>query len=138
MTSVRTRCDTSEVDRDLYRISRGPNWRTHLRLDQVLIEQFQATQMAVHVVTGSLKASGLPHAHGEPGGGWTGSITYGGAILNFAPVPGPARNPGQYAIYEFEKPYDEGLDHNWMTGAHLESFEHRYADVIAEWMEEGL
>ncbi len=136
--AIRTRCDTGEADRDLFRISRGPNWRTHLRFDQVLVEQFQATQMAVHVVTGSLKATGVPEARGGRDGGWTGDITYGGSILHFAPTPGPARNAGHYAIFEFEKPYDEGFDHNWITGAHLEAFEGRYADVITDWMAEDL
>jgi len=128
--------DRSEADRDLYRVRQGPSGFTHRRLDGVLLSQFQATQMVIHVVTGSLKASGSPDSRGGADGEWEGDITYGGE-LNFAPSPGPARRASNYAIFEFEKPHDEHYDHNWIRAAALKDRRDEYADVLLDWLAEG-
>ncbi len=137
MTYVRfeldIKVDKSEVERELFRLSRGPTWFTHKRLDQVLLDQFLLTQAAVHVLTGSLKASGAPSTSMDRDGDWQGEISYGGT-LNYFPSPGPPRNPGRYAIFEFEKELDEEYDHNWLRAGHVEDHEHRYADVLADWL----
>jgi hypothetical protein len=131
---VEVSCDTSQVDHDLNRIGRGPDTAAHLRFDQVLTGQFQTTQAVIHVWTGSLRASGHHEGSARPGGGWKGEIVYGGATLRTAPDPGPARNPGQYAVYEFRKPFDAEYNHDWVDAAYLVHRSTEFADVVTAWM----
>lgn len=84
--------DTSDVDRELDRLERLDR-RTILALDAVLTGQYAATQVAVHIETGSLKTSGR-HDSNADRHTWRGEIVYGG------PAPGAVNNPVDYAIYE--------------------------------------
>jgi hypothetical protein len=132
---IRITCDTDEVDRDLNRIVRGPGRAAHLRFDQILSQQFGKTQLAVHVITGSLKLSGSQESRGRREGGWRGEIVYGG---DFSPPsslqPGPPRNPGLYAGYEF----DRGATHNWQRAARLVDDEGDYAKAVTDWMRDDI
>lgn len=135
---VSVTCDDDEVQRDLSRIGRGPTPSAHLRFDQILTSQFQRTQFVVHVITGSLRASGIHESHSPKGHGWEGKIAYGGPLLYSAADPGPPRNPGRYAIYEFTKATDETYDHNWIRAADLDRRSGAYAEAITSWMRDEL
>lgn len=63
------------------------------RLEQVLVQQFAATDAQVHVDTGSLRASGEVDSD-YAAGRWQGQVSYGG------PSPGFENDPVDYAGYE--------------------------------------
>jgi len=132
---IRIDVDTSEVDRDLLRVGEGPDMRHRRRFDATLTKQFQDTQLRVHVITGSLKASGRFRSNGRLGGGWEGTIVYGQWPLASAPVPGPPRNPMHYARYEYEKPTDERYDHNFFRG--ILDGDDGYVDTILDFLRGG-
>ena len=135
---VRVECDLSEVDRDLARISRGPNAVARKKFDAILTGQFLETQVVIHRITGSLAASGHHDSTPAPGDTWEGFISYGGSEFHRAVTPGPARNPGEYAEYEFEKPFDERYNHNWIDAARLDDTSSQYAEAITDWMRRGI
>jgi len=85
--------DISDAMRALDHLDHPPDLGTTLRLEAVLTAQFQATQQYVHVITGSLKASGKLHS-GTRDGIWTGEISYGGE------APGSPHDPVRYAELE--------------------------------------
>ncbi len=126
---VHVTCDTSEVDHDLDRILRGPSMACHKAFAGALAAQFQETQARVHVVTGSLKASGDHDVvQGSPHD-WEGFIRYGPATER-VPVPGPARNAAEYAIFEQEK----SDFHNYMFELEEGFGRELYVDAIRSWM----
>ncbi len=128
--SVQIHVDTSDADRELRRLADGPDRRHLLALDTILTAQFLDTQYRVHVITGSLKASGRHDSRGDRTR-WEGEISYGGP-LGRVPIPGPANNPVRYARYEFGKPFDEGYDHNFLRGVLDQHWP--YAEAIVAWM----
>lgn len=129
-TRVTVHVDTSEVMRDLRRIEDGPDRRHHRRFDSILTRQFQDTQVRVHVITGSLRASGQHNSSARRNGGWSGEIVYGGTLRGAA-IPGPPADPVKYARYEYTKAFDETYDHNFFRGILDDD---SYASVITDWM----
>jgi hypothetical protein len=127
---MRVSVDTSEVRRDLRRVDDGPDRRHLRRFESILTRQFQQTQIRVHVITGSLRASGRHDSETRRNGGWKGAITYGGGLVRTA-NPGPPANPVKYAKYEYTKPFDEGYDHNFFRDILRDD---DYADVILDWL----
>jgi len=86
---------TNDVEKEVDRLSDGPTLEDLLEFERVLIQQYRATQAAVHVQTRSLKSSGKM-ASSHRGNTWEGEITYGG------PSEG-IHNPVDYAEYERER-----------------------------------
>ncbi len=91
--SLHIHVDTDPVDRELNRLAAGPTPVDIRRFSAVLTAQFQHTQQRVHIITGSLRASGKEDA-GETEHGWEGQISYGG------PAPGFRHDPVKYADEE--------------------------------------
>ncbi len=88
----------------------GPGPETLAALDVTLQAGYAQTQVAVHVITGSLKASGRTEVEYEPGSEvWQGDIVYGG------PSPGSVNNPVEYAEYERAR----GGSHNYFANLPL-------------------
>jgi hypothetical protein len=69
--------DSSDYDELLDDLEHQPNVRTVLALEATLSAAFAATQAAVQVQTGRLRASGRVDSSVE-NGHWQGTITYGG------------------------------------------------------------
>ncbi len=101
--SVKITVDISDVMRELRRVEDGPDTATDLRLDGALTAVFQETQAIVHVITGSLRASGT-HESGRGRHTWDGQISYGGAS------PRSVFDPVRYADYERQR----GGHHDFM------------------------
>lgn len=93
------------IEDELERLIAGPSAADLLAFEGVLTSQFQATQQAVHVITGSLKSSGRVSSSNSQSK-WEGTISYGG------PSTG-VHNPVKYAEYEREK---DGL-HDFLAPA---------------------
>jgi hypothetical protein len=119
--SVQIRTDFSEVDRELRRLGDGPDTRTDLLFDAALTAIFQETQRVVHVITGSLKGSGLPDSD-RGRDTWTGEISYGGAS------PGRVHDPVRYA--QFER--DRGGWHDFM--APVQHTDHAYIEAMLSFL----
>lgn len=86
----------------------GPGIETLLALQSVLASGFAETQALVHVVTGSLKASGRMRTDVFDDE-WRGEITYGGV------APGAVKGIVTYAKKEFNR----GEDHDAMRNLDL-------------------
>jgi len=86
----------------------GPGIETTFALGAVLAAGFAETQELVHVVTGSLQASGRMGTKTNDDS-WEGEITYGGS------APGFPHNPVTYAKKEFGK----GEEHDAMRNLDL-------------------
>jgi hypothetical protein len=76
MIGYHVEVDTSDADSELDRLRHGPDQRCVIDLESVLAEQFAATQMFVHIITGSLRDSGQFDGR-KRGPEWTGEIVYG-------------------------------------------------------------
>lgn len=88
---VRTHVDDHEAQQELARL--GSLNRVAYHLESLLSRQFQASEAAVHVLTGSLKGSAdLQSGFDEDT--WTGRLSWGGA------APGEVNDPVVYAVYE--------------------------------------
>lgn len=86
--------DFSQLDEVLNRFSVDlPSYRGVAHLENVLDRLFEETQRDVHVITGSLRASGKTSSNVREHV-WTGEIIYGGS------APGFPRSPVEYAVYE--------------------------------------
>lgn len=93
-----------------------------LAMDAVLTQQFGATQAMVHVISGSLRASGS-HESRIHGGVWEGEISYGGPLKR-APEPAEAshgsdarpRNPVRYAQLEQNRSAGRQARHGARSG----------------------
>lgn len=110
--------DFSDVELEFKRLEQMPDFKTQAALDAVLELGFKKTQVAVHVITGSLKSSGKKDSKVfEKSNTWEGTIRYGG------PSAG-VNNPVDYAIYE--KARDE--THDFMAG--LPGLHPEYVEVI--------
>lgn len=93
--SVFIKGDYREIDAEFDRLENMPGPATVAKLDAVLHQGFVATQVAVHEITGALKASGEENSEvHKTREQWEGDITYGS--------PGDA-GPVDYAIYEKER-----------------------------------
>lgn len=89
--TVRFTADDSQLQAEFDRLTdMGP---AITRLEQVLSLQYQAGQVAVHVDTGSLRASEEIDSD-YAGGRWAGQVSFGG------PSPGFPNDPVVYAVYE--------------------------------------
>jgi len=122
--------------------------RFQLAMDAVLTQQFEATQAAVHVISGSLKASGT-HNSRIRRGVWEGEIIYGGRLKR-APTPaGHAqgsdarpRNPVKYAQIEQARSGGRQAAHGSRSGhadSHdfmlaAEGFEAEYEQAIMAYL----
>ena len=105
----------------------GPiSFRITARLEKVLAEFFEDTQARTHIITGSLKSSGVTDSDYD-GDLWHGSVTYGGSLWK-TPAPGPPNDPVDYAIYEMAR----GGEHDFFSGypAYMDKFE----EVVNEWI----
>lgn len=123
MSSVRFVVYAGDAIRELGRLADGPGPATIAGLESVLAESFAETQMVVHIITGSLKASGKiesDYADDE----WSGLISYGG------PSPGSVYDPVRYAGYERGKGF--GGIHDFLVPALAASG--RYGEVIGNWL----
>lgn len=104
-------------------LSEPPDFETIGEMEKVLAAMFVTTQVATHVISGSLKASGTRSSDFD-GDTWEGQISYGGPLTK-APHPGPVHDPVDYAIYEmnrggahdffrqlpeFDKPFENAFD----------------------------
>lgn len=70
--------DISDAMRELRRIDDGPDPATILKLDAVLVTQFQLTQEHVHILSGALRESGRLTGSVDAAGYWEGGFSYGG------------------------------------------------------------
>lgn len=101
----------------------GPGEETVAALDAVLDAAFVETQFLVHVITGSLRASGRTSSDTSESE-WSGEITYGG------PSPGFPHDPVDYARSEFGK----GGEHDALRNVdlvHHDFMEAMYATLHA-------
>lgn len=91
----------------------GPGTETKQALNAVLQAGFEETQAIVHVITGSLKASGRTDTSAD-GNSWEGEIRYGG------PAPGYAHPYVFYATEELNR-------HDYFRNLHLLDFDFEQA-----------
>lgn len=125
---LRIRVDKHEVNDDLARIRRGPDQQALLRFDAALYTAFEAAKAAVHVDTGSLKASGDARSRRTKSGGWVGEIMFGRVG---SPTFGrrSKRPPSIYAKFEAGR----GLGHDYMeVAAEYLRFNLGKGDVLAD------
>jgi hypothetical protein len=106
--AVRVVVERDEVDRELKRLEfEVPDYKGVAGLEAVLDVVFEETQASVHVVTGSLRASGRTSSDVREHV-WSGDITYGG------PSPGYPHDPVRYAVYEQRR----GGAHDFLRNTH--------------------
>lgn len=89
--SIRMHVDDTEATREMDHLLNLAGPIEHL--ERILAEQFQAGQAAVHVITGSLRASEEIDSDYRAGR-WAGQVSFGG------PSPGFPNDPVVYAVYE--------------------------------------
>ena len=138
--SIHVHVDTSDVDRELNRLAAGPTPVDIRRFNAVLTAQFQHTQMVVHVITGSLRASGKEDA-AETDTGWEGEISYGG------PAPGHKHDPVKYAGEEKDrqgKPLpgsplggDPNLNHDFMRPTRARQYNNQYIRAMLDFLRDA-
>jgi hypothetical protein len=102
---IRIQRITEGIDDEIDRLAKGPTQTDWMRFESILARQYEATKMAVHVITGSLKSSGKMSSDTD-GNKWEGVISYGGLSMGI-------HNPVEYAEYELER---EG-SHNFLEPA---------------------
>jgi hypothetical protein len=122
--------DASDWLAELHRLADGPDLHDLLRLEAVLTEQFELTQQYVHVITGSLRASGKIHSdmHGHL---WEGEITYGGqsnAIIDPVNYARREQSRGVSDVIGVTGGGDEHGDHDFMRP--LGGEQHGYLQAI--------
>ena len=116
--------DISDVEKELDRIIDGPGKEDIIEFEAVLATQYQVTQQAVHIQTGSLRNSGKISSVSQPEK-WEGKIQYGGPSIGFP------HNPVKYAEYEQER---EGA-HDFMEPIY--TLDERYGDAMESWLKGG-
>lgn len=108
---------------ELDRLARGPGGRTIADMERSLLLGYSITEARVHVITGSLKASGHPWSD-FAGDKWTGEIDFAHdpGIFELARGDSPTRYhpaPGRHYFYdpgghEFEKGVRQAF-WDWVT-----------------------
>lgn len=83
------------IEREIDRLADGPTLKDLLEFESALATEFQFTQSAVHVITGSLKLSGKVSSEFS-NNSWKGEISYGGPSSGI-------HNPVDYAEIERER-----------------------------------
>lgn len=121
MSYVYIEVDVSDVEKELDRIIDGPNTANVIEFESILATQFQITQQAVHIITGSLRNSGKISSRMD-NNSWQGEITYGGLSA------GAVHNPVRYAHYEQER---DG-SHDYMESIY--KLDSRYGDAVEDWL----
>lgn len=115
----------SDIEKMLSEVRRlanplGDNSTLSDTFEAIITTQFQLTQKAVHIQTGSLKSSGKLDTD-KDGNSWKGVISYGG-------ISSGIHNPVRYAGHELER----GGLHDYMSeGIEYERF---YGPAISSWM----
>jgi hypothetical protein len=112
---VKHHVNTGNVEQLFRRLGGGFGTDDILRFENLAASLFAETQIAVHVITGSLKATGQLHTDTSPSRkSWSATISYGPTWSGMpTPVPGPwraDRPPSEYAEYEQRRP-----GHDWMA-----------------------
>jgi hypothetical protein len=102
----------------------APSYKVTGKLEAALQKVFMDTQERVHIITGSLKASGKTNTEFD-GELWEGEIEYGGELWG-PPSPGPPNDPVEYAIFEMAR----GGDHDFFGG--IQQYEDDFEDAINE------
>lgn len=98
MIIIKYTVDVHDVVDEIDRLQDAPDERAVLALDGVLTRLYARSQMAVHVITGSLEASGkIEMDFDDAGHVWSGDISYGGA------APGAVHDPVIYAYFEYQR-----------------------------------
>lgn len=102
---VRIKVDVSNVDKELGRLGHGFNPEDLLRLETALVASYIRTQLAVHVITDKLRASGrLSSRLITKGTVWRGRITYHIRYARFeVRRPGVRRRP-PFTSHNFMEP----------------------------------
>lgn len=95
--------------------------RVQVKLLNALDATFQRTQELVHVITGSLKASGRKEITQTEQGVFQVEIVYGG------PAPGYPNDPVDYAAFEWGR----GGEHDFLTPA-IVSTEEEYPKAMRD------
>ncbi len=113
--------DISDVEKELDRLIDGPDVSAVVEFEATLASQFQMTQQAVHIITGSLKNSGKISSHLTKDK-WEGKITYGGLSAGYP------HNPVKYAHYEQER----SGTHDYMEVMY--SLDYVYGDAVESWL----
>lgn len=98
-----------------------PDHIATMPLEMVLAEGFVATQAAVHVISGRLKASGRTSSHFD-GFTWEGSVEYGG----------PEGSPAYYGIFELAR----GGTHDFFKPMDL--LDNKIENAFSKWFEDVL
>lgn len=111
--------DISDADKELARLEDEPSLATIAGFEGVLAASFGATQMAVHIITGSLRGSGKIGSDYQ-NDTWSGEISYGGVSAGFV------NDPVKYAWYEMRR----GWDHDFLAPAR--DLHHRYGEIISD------
>jgi hypothetical protein len=111
---------------DFSELEKAPGFKAIGKLEQVLADAYEASQAIVHVITGDLKMSGVPHTS-YSGSEWSGGIDY-------------ARHPG---IFELALGNTPSIDHpEGQHGAFLEEavepFSHKIGDIVEEIFQEAM
>jgi len=116
MQVIQVKIDASEVSHELDRLSGHP---THslIALEAALEATFEATQLDVHVITGSLRNSGKSES-GYHNDQWEGTIQYGGR------APGSPHAQVDYAFYEWRR----GGTHDFLRA--VPGFRETFADAV--------
>ena len=100
------------ADLELARLQRGFTGYDHINFAAVLMRNYLATEAAVHIETGSLRASGKSTVEHSSDTRWEGEISYGGAS-------GGVKNPVRYAASElFGRSVRYGGNHDYLAPAH--------------------
>lgn len=112
--------DIDDVLDELNRLEH-PNWKAFAFLENVFADAYADSQMAVHIITGSLKNSGDAKTHATADD-WQGTISYGGKS------PGAPFNPVLYAFYEWRR----GGTHNFFKTVESSFTEERFINAIID------
>jgi hypothetical protein len=125
MASVTIIIDAHDVLGELDRLAKGPTPVVE-DFEGVLLSSFSATQAHVHVITGGLKASGVPSSSFD-GAVWSGTLSY-------------ARHPGIYELARGDMPtqnHPEGSHFFFDPPEGSETFRQAYEEVFYTFLRAG-
>lgn len=113
---------------EIKRLTGEADFRIVAGFEGVFAQVAESVDAKVHVLTGSLRASGKRSTeYNAAQSRWTGELSYGGTLVKSA-VPGPPIDPVVYAVYERNR----GGSHDFFGEVHL--WEPEYEAVILGWM----